>query len=80
MRHYLFLSREHALRKYVERVYDPDEVERGWHRRRAALRAEDIELVSESELRLYVSDADLDPSDPWSEHPLFAGVQLERTI
>ena len=26
MLHYLFLSVEHAIRKYVERVYDPDEV------------------------------------------------------
>ena len=40
MRHYLFLSVEHAIRKYVERGYAADEVEAGWHRqaRRAPCR------------------------------------------
>jgi glycosyltransferase involved in cell wall biosynthesis len=77
MRHYLYLSVEHARRKFVERHYDPAEVAAGWHRRRAALRASDVSLVSESELRTYVSDDLLDPTDPRTEHPLFdpaAGV------
>jgi len=77
MRHYLFLSIEHAIRKYVERVYDPAEVEAGLHRRRAALRAEDISLQSEVELRTYVSDDLLDTSEPLSYHPLFAAAGTE---
>ncbi len=32
---------------------------------------EDISLLPETELRTYVSDDALDPSDPWTEHPLF---------
>ena len=72
MRHYLFLSVEHAQRKYVERVYDPAEIEAGMHRRRAELRAESITLLRESDLRLHTTDDRLDPSDPWTEHPLFA--------
>ena len=71
MRHYLYLSAAHAVSKYVERVYDPDEVESGWHRRRAALGADDIVLLSQAELRETRSDDDLDASDPWSSHPLF---------
>ena len=71
MRHYLYLSAEHAVSKYVERAYDPGEVESGWHRRRAALRAEDITLLSQTELRETHSDDDLDASDPRSAHPLF---------
>jgi glycosyltransferase involved in cell wall biosynthesis len=74
MRHYLFLSVEHAIRKYVERDYDEAEVEAGLHRRRAALRAEDISLRPEAELRTYVSDGLLDTSDPRATHPLFAGA------
>jgi glycosyltransferase involved in cell wall biosynthesis len=73
MRHYLFLSVDHAIRKYVDRTYDPAELEHGWHRKRAALRAEDVTLSPEAELRHYTSDAELDTSDPWTEHPLFAG-------
>ena len=76
MRHYLFLSIEHAKRKYVERRYDAAEVEGGWHRKRAALREEDLALVSGSELREFVSDDRLDTSDPLTEHPLFAGVRV----
>ena len=72
MRHYLYLSAAHAVSKYVERVYDPGEVESGWHRRRAALRAEDVTLLPQADLRETHSDDDLDASDPWSVHPLFA--------
>jgi hypothetical protein len=71
MRHYLYLSVAHAVSKYVERQYEPAEVESGWHRRRAALRAGDITLLAQAELRETHSDDDLDPSDPWSAHPLF---------
>jgi len=74
MRHYLFLSVDHAIRKYVERVYDDAEIEAGLHQRRAALRAEDIVLQPASELRTYVSDDMLDASEPCVEHPLFARV------
>jgi Glycosyl transferase family 2 len=71
MRHYLFLSVPHAVRKYVKRRYDPAEVAAGWHRSRAALRPEMIRLPNETELRQYVSDNDLDPSNPRSQHYLF---------
>ncbi|HEX6900124.1 MAG TPA: glycosyltransferase family 2 protein [Thermoanaerobaculia bacterium] len=75
MRHYLFLSKAHAMRKYVRKTYDPEELSRGWHRARAGLRAEDIALQEEAELRHYVSDALLDPSSPLQRHPLFSGRQ-----
>ena len=74
MRHYLFLSIEHAVRKYVARKYDPAEVADGWHRARAALRPEAIMLLPQSQLKKYISDDLLDASDPWVEHPLFSGV------
>ncbi|HKR99037.1 MAG TPA: glycosyltransferase, partial [Candidatus Dormibacteraeota bacterium] len=37
LRHYLILSREHSLRKYVQRRYDAGEVRDGWHGWRAKL-------------------------------------------
>ena len=73
MRHYLFLSKTHAIRKYVMKAFDPGELSRGWHRARACLRAEKIVLQDETELRLYVSDNALDASQPLKRHPLFAG-------
>lgn len=73
MRHYLFLSREHAVRKYVEKVYDPRDLALGWHAARSRLRTEAISLQDENELRRYVSDDRLDDSHPRARHPLFEG-------
>lgn len=68
MRHYPFLSPEGAVRKYTQRVYDPDEVKGGWHGWRARLRSRDIRLPRADELRLYRGDDDLDDGAPRSEH------------
>jgi glycosyltransferase involved in cell wall biosynthesis len=70
LRHYLFLSREHALRKYVARRYDPDEVRRGWHGWRATLTADQIRLPARAELRLARTDDELDFSNPRTTHCL----------
>ena len=68
MRHYLFLSVPHAIRKYVGRSYDTTEVQKGWHGWRARLIAEKIELPSQKELRLYTSDDKLDSFNPRTRH------------
>jgi glycosyltransferase involved in cell wall biosynthesis len=71
MKHYQFLSAEHAIEKYVRRVYDPESLAMGWHGGRATLRPEDIVLPAQADLREYVDDAHLDPTDPWKTHWLF---------
>jgi hypothetical protein len=68
MRHYLFLSLPHALRKYINKKYDPAEIEKGKHRMRSSLTPEKIKLPSQEELRLYTSDDELDSSDPLTRH------------
>ena len=68
MRHYLFLSRQHAIEKYVQRTFDPEEVARGWSGWRVGLRPEMLRLPSSDELRIYDGDDTLDPDDPWTEH------------
>jgi glycosyltransferase involved in cell wall biosynthesis len=68
MRHYLYLSAEHAREKFIARGYDPEEVEHGWFGWRARLEAEHIQLPSESELRHYEADHLLDPSNPRKRH------------
>jgi glycosyltransferase involved in cell wall biosynthesis len=73
MRHYLFLSVEHAIRKYVERRFDEAELVAGWHRARAALQPGGVTLLPESQLRVFTSDHELDSSNPWPRHPLLAG-------
>jgi len=71
MRHYLFLSHAHAVEKYVDKVYDPKEVEEGHHRARASLSAEAITLPSRKELHEYRGDDHLDPNEPLTRHPSF---------
>lgn len=68
--HYLFLSPEYAARKYVGKVYDPDELRVGWHGWRATLTPEAIRLPSQSELRTAHTYDDLDPSSPRTTHCL----------
>jgi hypothetical protein len=68
MRHYLFLSIPHAVEKYVEREYDPAEVKRGWHGWRANLKAEDIRLPSDSQMRVAGPEEELDLSRPRPRH------------
>jgi Glycosyl transferase family 2 len=70
MKHYMFLSVPHALIKYCQKKYDPNEVEAGWHRARAALRPEAIRLPLQSDLRSFLSDDKLDASNPRSKHYL----------
>jgi hypothetical protein len=68
MKHYLALSVPHAIEKYVERRFSPDELDAGWHGWRAHVEAETIELPSESELLISGSDDDLDPSGRQMAH------------
>lgn len=70
MRHYLFLSVEHAIEKYVQRDFDSAEVAEGWHGWRATLTPDRIALPSADELRRYVTDDLLDASEPWTRHPV----------
>ena len=68
LRHYLFLSVDHAIEKYVRKLYDSREVAQGWHGWRARVRSEDIHLPPAAALRLYLSDDRLDPSNPRTRH------------
>lgn len=56
MRHYLFLSPEHACKKYKTRSYDPAEVEKGWHEWRHRIGEEVIQLPSVTEMNFYQND------------------------
>lgn len=66
--HYLFLSPEHAVRKYVRKTYDPEELRDGWHGWRATITADTVRLPSQAELRTTHTDDDLDPSSPRTTH------------
>src|SRR5205807_691697 len=63
-RHYLFLSLPQLASKYASRRFPEDELAAGWHRVRAQVDPRKVRLPSESQLRTYVADHLLDPSEP----------------
>ena len=67
-RHYLFLSAEHAARKFGPGRYAREEIAAGWFRWRSRVDSTRIELPPESELRTYTADYLLDPSEPREQH------------
>ena len=78
-RHYLFLSVPYAARKFGPERYAPEEVARGMHRWRARLTPSTIELRSERDLRRYVADHLLDPSEPYKSAAQVLGQPAKRT-
>jgi glycosyltransferase involved in cell wall biosynthesis len=77
MRHYLFLSREHIGRKYVNRGFPDAEIKAGWHGWRATIQPERIVLPAQGELRRYTTDDALDPSQPRTRHYLDEASLIE---
>jgi len=77
-RHYLFLSMSAAARKFGPVRYSPDELASGWHHWRARQTPSTIELPSERDLRTYVADHLLDPSEPYGHTSLVLGQPPPR--
>ena len=79
MRHYHFLSVPHAIRKYALKHYDLAEVQKGWHDWRPTLRPHMIKLPSQAEMNTYVSDDQLDVSNPRTGHCFFDESLAEKS-
>ena len=69
LKHYIVLSLDHAIQKYVKKTYDPKEIS-GSHGWRATADEHEFLLPSEARMRLYTSDDELDSSNPLIEHLL----------
>ncbi len=71
-RHYIALSRAHAIEKYCEKSFSPAEIaERGWHFPRPGLRPADLRFPPRERLKTLAADGTWDTSDPWVRRPLF---------
>lgn len=71
LRHYILLSKRHAIEKYGRRNYSPEELSRGWHGKRASFNPENIRFPEKERLKELSSNGKWDKSDPWREHPFF---------
>lgn len=68
LRHYLALSRDHFVAKYIGRIFSPEELRDGWHGKRACLAREDIRLPAKEELFEYAGDRMWHAEAPWKRH------------
>jgi len=70
LRHYIVLSRAHAIAKYGgERVYSREEVEqRGWHGARAYFNPLQLQFPSKQQLKMLSNNRGWDKSAPWKTH------------
>lgn len=75
MKHYLFLSVKHALKKYAHKIYDPKELAVGWHGGRARVSVDNIRLPSRQLLKEYIDDRMLDAGNPRKKHYLFEPLE-----
>jgi hypothetical protein len=75
LRHYIVLSRAHAIRKYlIERTYSRQEVEElGWHGERARFDPSRLCFKPASALKC-IDDRSWDKSQPWTKH-VFFGIE-----
>jgi hypothetical protein len=71
LRHYIALSRAHAIAKYAGRVYAAAAVERGWHKLRATFAPERLRFPPRERLKRRDVSKAWDRSDPWHRHEIF---------
>lgn len=70
LRHYIGLSQQHIINKYVGRPFAPENFKRGWHGNRIGLTAEQLRFPEAGELnRLsHFTDKNFDRSKPRKKH------------
>jgi len=78
MKHYQALSLRHAIRKYANKAYAPEEVERGWHGWKAIASAHNLRLPYQNEMYRFTSDDELNCSNPLKRTLLFVDAERKR--
>lgn len=72
LRHYIGLSQSALITKYTTRVFDPQELRKGWHHQRVGLQASDLKLPGHDDPRLFRTqtpgDRNLRVDRPLSTH------------
>ncbi|MCX6080228.1 MAG: hypothetical protein NTW32_11900 [Chloroflexi bacterium] len=58
LRHYIVLSYQHALNKYLDRTFDPKEIAKGWHSNRLNFNENNLRIPSESEFIFHLDSFD----------------------
>ncbi|HEY9809673.1 MAG TPA: glycosyltransferase family 25 protein [Halomicronema sp.] len=74
LRHYILLSKFHAITKYGNRVFSESELAKGWHGDRKNFSAESIKFSQRECLKKIdnFSQWNWDKSEPWVKHEIFS--------
>ena len=80
LRHYIVLSRAHAIEKYAARNFSATERAKSWHGDRASFRADAIHFPSKARLKKLDPGADFDKSAPWKRHPIFCPAVSSASV
>lgn len=78
LRHYILLSKAHAMEKYGKRVFAKKELEKGWHGMRAFFSEDKLNFPRRKRLKKVTNDKVWDKSDPWKAHEFFGDSGSER--
>ena len=68
LRHYILLSKGHAMEKYGKRNYDPKELAKGMNVKRARFNPENVIFPNKEDLKRVSGAGEWDLSDPWTGH------------
>ena len=71
LRHYILLSKAHAIRKFGSRRYSKQEIARGWHGARACVSELGVSFPDRKEMKSIDDGKEWDKSTPRSTHPIF---------
>ena len=79
MRHYIVLSRAHALAKYCARVHSKTEIRTfGWNDERVGFRPEKLKFPPKDQLKYLGKDEVFDTSDPWLAQTFIGGRPIKK--
>jgi hypothetical protein len=77
MRHYICLSKNHAIAKYGSRVFSLNATkERGWSKDRVNFTVDSLYFPQKSRLKRVSISGDWDKSDPWIRHKTLFGDKI----
>jgi glycosyltransferase involved in cell wall biosynthesis len=74
LRHYIVLSKSHAIEKYSSRIHSKADLQKGWMLERAAFALDWLKFPAKARLkRLNDSGNNWDKSEPWVKHEFLIG-------
>ncbi len=80
LRHYMALSRAHALGKYCGRIHSAPDIEhRGWKDARVNFQPDKLHLPTVDQLKTVDAQGEWDTSEPWPAHRFISAAPIKAS-